>query len=78
LQTATLNALATELFSTGRNLRPHPEPAAMWCFLWISLDASIQENDKFASTTTKNSAPDIRILTIRDQKVMLDVDLARV
>jgi hypothetical protein len=50
----------------------------MWCLLWISLDASIQENDKFASMTTKNSAPDIRILTIRDQKVMLDVDLARV
>jgi hypothetical protein len=27
---------------------------------------------------TKNKAPDIRILTIRDQKVVLDVDLARV
>jgi hypothetical protein len=27
---------------------------------------------------TKNKAPNIRILTIRDQKVVLDVDLARV
>ena len=45
---------------------------------WISLDASIKGNDKFASVATKNKAPTIKILTIRDQKVVLDVDLAGV
>jgi len=50
----------------------------MWCFRRISLDVGIEGNGKFASMATKQKAPTIKILTIRDQKIVLDVDLARV
>jgi hypothetical protein len=44
----------------------------------ISLDASSGESDKLRLAPMKDKAPNIRILTIRDQKVVLDTDLAAV
>jgi hypothetical protein len=44
----------------------------------ISLDASSGGSDKLRLAPMKDKAPNIRILTIRDQKVVLDTDLAAV
>jgi ORF6N domain len=44
----------------------------------ISLDASLGESDKLSPIRMKDREPKIRILTIRGQKVVLDVDLAEV
>ncbi len=44
----------------------------------ISLDASSGGSDKLRLAPMKDKAPNIRILTIREQKVVLDSDLAAV
>jgi len=44
----------------------------------ISLDASSGGSDKLRLAPMKEKAPNIRILTIRNQKVVLDTDLAAV
>jgi hypothetical protein len=44
----------------------------------ISLDASSGGSDRLRLAPMKDKAPNIRILTIREQKVVLDSDLAAV
>jgi hypothetical protein len=55
-------------------MRPHPETGQRL----ISLDPSTGGSDKLLCQQMNNKAPNIRILTTRDQKVVLDVDLARI
>jgi ORF6N domain len=51
-------------------------PASRGRELTICLDPRTQENDKLVHNT--DEAPQHPVLTVRDQKVVIDVDLARV
>ena len=59
-------------------MRPHPEAADFAMTLRICLDAGIGGTNKLLCGDQEQSGQTFASSTIRDQKVVLDVDLARV